>query len=79
MPADSNWNTPPASSLRQHLVGRHVIQRQAVEVGRVRQEAMARCKMVSVVRPRKSNFTKPACSTYFIEYWVTSVSDFGSR
>ena len=32
-----------------------------------------------MVRPRKSNFTSPACSTYFMENWVTSVSAFGSR
>ena len=39
----------------------------------------ARCRIVSVVSPRKSNFTSPACSTYFMLYWVTSVSVFGSR
>ncbi len=39
----------------------------------------ARRRMVSVVRPRKSNFTRPACSTCFIEYCVTRKSDFGSR
>ena len=38
------------------------------------------CSMtVSVFRPRKSNFTRPACSTYFIEYWVIGISDRGSR
>ena len=39
----------------------------------------ARCRMVSVVRPRKSNFTSPACSTCFIEYCVTRKSERGSR
>ncbi len=34
---------------------------------------------VSVLRPRKSNFTSPAASTHFMLNWVTGMSDFGSR
>ena len=37
------------------------------------------CRTVSVVRPRKSNFTSPACSTHFMLNWVTGSCDFGSR
>ncbi len=39
----------------------------------------ARCSTVSVLRPRKSNFTSPAPSTYFIENWVAGMSERGSR
>ena len=35
--------------------------------------------VVSVLRPRKSNFTSDAASAYFIEYCVTSIGDRGSR
>ena len=41
--------------------------------------ATAVCNTVSVLRPRKSNFTSPACSTHFMLNWVTGMSDFGSR
>ena len=34
---------------------------------------------VSVFRPRKSNFTSPACSTHFMLNWVTGMSERGSR
>jgi hypothetical protein len=34
---------------------------------------------VSVLRPRKSNFTRPACSTHFMLNWVTGMSERGSR
>ena len=34
---------------------------------------------VSVFRPRKSNLTSPACSTYFMLNWVTGMSERGSR
>ena len=33
---------------------------------------------VRVFRPKKSNFINPTFSTYFIEYCVTGISDFGS-
>ena len=33
---------------------------------------------VSVFRPRKSNFTRPAGSTHFMLNWVAGMSDFGS-
>ena len=39
----------------------------------------ARSSTVSVFRPRKSNFTSPACSTYFMLNWVTGMSERGSR
>ena len=32
-----------------------------------------------VFRPRKSNFTRPAASTYFMSNWVTGMSERGSR
>ena len=35
--------------------------------------------VVSVFRPRKSNFTSPAGSTHFMLNWVAGMSDFGSR
>jgi hypothetical protein len=34
---------------------------------------------VSVLRPRKSNFTSPACSTHFMLNWVAGMSERGSR
>ena len=34
---------------------------------------------VSVLRPRKSNFTSPAFSTYFMLNWVAGMSERGSR
>ena len=34
---------------------------------------------VIVFKPRKSNFTSPACSTYFILNCVTGMSERGSR
>ena len=39
----------------------------------------ARSSTVSVLRPRKSNFTRPAGSTHFMLNCVTGISDFGSR
>ena len=39
----------------------------------------ARSSTVSVLRPRKSNFTSPACSTHFMLNWVTGMSERGSR
>ena len=44
---------------------------------RIRSTAVRRT--VSVLRPRKSNFTRPACSTHFMLYWVTRMPVFGSR
>ena len=39
----------------------------------------AMSSVVSVLRPRKSNFTRPAGSTHFSEYCVTGMSERGSR
>ena len=39
----------------------------------------ARCSTVSVFRPRKSNFTRPAFSTYFMLNWVAGSVERGSR
>ena len=36
------------------------------------------CITVRVFKPKKSNFINPTFSTYFIEYCVTGISDFGS-
>ena len=41
--------------------------------------ATAFCSTVSVLRPRKSNFTRPAASTSFQLYWVMGKLDLGSR
>ena len=46
---------------------------------RLRTSATAVSSTVSVLSPRKSNFTSPACSTHFMLNWVTGISDFGSR
>ena len=35
--------------------------------------------VVSVFRPRKSNFTSPACSTHFMLNWLTFMPERGSR
>ena len=43
---------------------------------RLRSSATAVCSTVSVLRPRKSNFTRPACSTHFMLNWVTGISRF---
>ena len=39
----------------------------------------AQSMMVSVFRPRKSNFTSPAASTSSLSYWVTRLSPFSSQ
>ena len=68
---------------RQHLVGLGVVERHARrDRSRCRaacSSSTARRSTVSVFRPRKSNFTRPACSTHFMLNWVTGMSDFGSR
>ncbi len=46
---------------------------------RRRSSFTATSSTVSVFRPRKSNFTRPAGSTHFMLNWVTGMSDFGSR
>ena len=43
---------------------------------RLRTSATAVCSTVSVLRPRKSNFTRPAGSTHFMLNWVTGISGF---
>ena len=40
-----------------------------------RTRSTARRSTVSVFRPRKSNFTSPACSTHFMLNWVTGIAD----
>ena len=46
---------------------------------RLRTKRTAVSSTVSVLRPRKSNFTRPAGSTHFMLNWVTGMIDFGSR
>ena len=65
---------------RQHLVGLLVVERDAPR-GRSRCRACARSatavsSTVSVLRPRKSNFTRPAGSTHFMLNWVTGMQRF---
>ena len=68
---------------RHHLVGFGVVERQIGEIDVDAAPACtsltARSSTVSVFRPRKSNFTRPAGSTHFMLNWVTGISDFGSR
>ena len=40
---------------------------------------IARSMTVSVLRPRKSNFTRPAASAHFMLNWLAGISDRGSR
>ena len=68
---------------RQHLVGLGVVERQ---VRQIDIDAAAFDEfygefdtLLSVFRPRKSNFTRPAGSTHFMSNWVTGMFDFGSR
>ena len=68
---------------RQHLVGlrrrRAECVARSISMPRRRISSTARSSTVSVFRPRKSNFTSPACSTYFMLNWVTGMSERGSR
>ena len=68
---------------RQHLVGLRVVERDSQQVdvdAAPRRPARPRVSStVSVFRPRKSNFTSPACSTHFMLNWVTGMSELGSR
>ena len=68
---------------RQQVVGFLVVERDGGEIDRrCRAASPARPRSAapsSVFRPRKSNFTSPACSTHFMLNWVTGMSDFGSR
>ena len=65
----------------QHLVGFGVVERQVgqIDVDAAPRAAASRRRSstVSVFRPRKSNFTRPAGSTHFMLNWVTGISDFG--
>jgi hypothetical protein len=66
----------------EHLVVRSSSQRQLGEIDvdpRALEQSTARCSTVSVLRPRKSNFTSPAGSTYFMLNCVTGMSERGSR
>ena len=68
---------------RQHGVGLFVVERDRREIdldAALAQRARPPFRStVSVLRPRKSNFTSPACSTHFMLNWVTGILDFGSR
>ncbi len=46
---------------------------------RLRISRTAMSSTVRVFRPRKSNFTSPACSTHFMLNWVTFMPERGSR
>ncbi len=74
---------PAGIAARQHLVGSRIIERQPGEIdldAMAAQDTRPRAAGRSASSgPRKSNFTRPACSTYFIEYCVTSISERGSR
>lgn len=66
----------------QQFVGRAVIQIDIVHIQlnavHFLTQSQARLITVRVFRPRKSNLISPVSSTYFISYWVTGISDFGS-
>ena len=82
MPWPSNWNTPPASpfaSISYVSTSSSGSRSRSTSIPSPCKNPSARCRIVSVVSPRKSNFTNPACSTCFIEYCVTRKSERGSR
>ena len=66
-----------------HLVSLFVIERDLVDLhhdtARGAEASRKFDSVVSVLRPRKSNFTSPAGSTHFMLNWVAGMSDFGSR
>ena len=68
---------------RQQLVGLRVVERDRrqidLDAALARAARTAVSSTVSVLRPRKSNFTRPAGSTHFMLNWVTGMLDFGSR
>ena len=80
MPAPSSWNTPTVSAAGQQLVGLRVVERAAAP-GRASMprprltSSTAFSSTVSVFRPRKSNFTRPAASTIFQLNWVSGKLD----
>ena len=66
----------------EQFVDRLVVPRQRVEIdvdAALGEQRAAFCSTDSVLRPRKSNFTSPAASTYFMSNWVTGMSERGSR
>ena len=67
----------------EHFVGLLVVERDLgeIDVDAALREQLRRvvASIVSVFRPRKSNFTRPAGSTHFMLNWVAGMSDFGSR
>ena len=74
MPLDSSWNTPVAVSRLEELIGRLVVIAQQTDIElRVKAAADQLYGIVDnrhFLSPRKSNFTRPIFSTYFMEYWV---------
>ena len=83
MPVDSSWNTPTVSALARiskALGSSNGRASRSTSMPRPRfTSSTAFCSTVSVFRPRKSNFTRPAASTSFQLNWVTGEFDFGSR
>jgi hypothetical protein len=87
MPRDSSWNTAVVSQRCSSL-------KASASLGSIRLMSIgaspsasrwalmvrsAQSMMVSVRRPRKSNLTRPACSTSSLSYWVTRLAPPGSQ
>ena len=82
MPELSSWNTPVVLPLhRISKVGRSSNGKVLISSStpRLFNSSIVLAITVSVLRPKKSNFTRPAGSIYFIENWVTGISERGSR
>ena len=82
MPLPSNWNTPavsPEPSSWNVALSFSGSFSRSISMPRLAMNSTAFCSTVSVFRPRKSNFTSPAVSTYFMLNCVTGISERGSR
>ncbi|CKR97229.1 Uncharacterised protein [Mycobacterium tuberculosis] len=80
MPRDSNWNTasvlPSENSLyvAASFSGMFSNAKFSWPLWRFMMNSRAISRMVSVARPRKSNFTRPMASTSSLSYWLTADS-----
>ena len=66
----------------EQLVDRRIVPGQRGEIdadAALGEQALACFRTDKVFSPRKSNFTSPAASTYFMSNWVTGMSERGSR
>ena len=81
IPLDSTWNTATVLALAYKsnvaLSSRSIVSMLSL-MPRLWIKSIAPLTTVRVFNPKKSNLTKPACSTHFILNCVAGISDLGS-